>query len=99
MTCWTSRASDRILGFTSLMREGLSGPLTPEQQRQLGFVHGSGEHLLALINDLLDLSRIRSDPRLHQPDARGPVGTAHARAAAPARLRARLGRAPAGADQ
>jgi PAS domain S-box-containing protein len=49
-----------ILGFASLMREGLSGPLTPEQQRQLGFVHGSGEHLLALINDLLDLSRIES---------------------------------------
>jgi signal transduction histidine kinase len=49
-----------ILGFTSLMRDGLAGPLTPEQQRQLGFVHGSGEHLLALINDLLDLSRIES---------------------------------------
>jgi PAS domain S-box-containing protein len=49
-----------ILGFTSLMREGLSGPLTDEQRRQLGFVHGSGEHLLALINDLLDLSRIES---------------------------------------
>jgi signal transduction histidine kinase len=49
-----------ILGFTSLMRDGLAGPLTPEQQRQLGFVHSSGEHLLALINDLLDLSRIES---------------------------------------
>jgi len=49
-----------ILGFTSLMREGVAGPLTAEQQRQLGFVHGSGEHLLALINDLLDLSRIES---------------------------------------
>jgi len=49
-----------ILGFTSLMREGMAGPLTDEQRRQLGFVHGSGEHLLALINDLLDLSRIES---------------------------------------
>jgi signal transduction histidine kinase len=49
-----------ILGFTSLMREGMAGPLTQEQQRQLGFVHASGEHLLALINDLLDLSRIES---------------------------------------
>jgi signal transduction histidine kinase len=49
-----------ILGFTSLMREGMAGPLTAEQQRQLGFVHASGEHLLALINDLLDLSRIES---------------------------------------
>jgi len=49
-----------ILGFTSLMREGMSGPLNDEQRRQLGFVHSSGEHLLALINDLLDLSRIES---------------------------------------
>jgi PAS domain S-box-containing protein len=49
-----------ILGFTSLMREGMAGPLTAEQQRQLGFVQSSGEHLLALINDLLDLSRIES---------------------------------------
>ncbi|HEU5296660.1 MAG TPA: ATP-binding protein [Burkholderiaceae bacterium] len=49
-----------ILGFTSLMREGMAGPLTEEQRRQLGFVHASGEHLLALINDLLDLSRIES---------------------------------------
>jgi PAS domain S-box-containing protein len=49
-----------ILGFTSLMRDGMTGPLNAEQQRQLGFVHSSGEHLLALINDLLDLSRIES---------------------------------------
>jgi PAS domain S-box-containing protein len=49
-----------ILGFTSLLREGMSGPLSDEQRRQLGFVHGSAEHLLALINDLLDLSRIES---------------------------------------
>src|SRR5262245_7588889 len=49
-----------ILGFTSLLRDGLAGPLTDEQRRQLGFVHGPGEHLLALINDLLDLSRIES---------------------------------------
>jgi PAS domain S-box-containing protein len=49
-----------ILGFTSLMREGAAGPLTEEQRRQLGFVHASGEHLLALISDLLDLSRIES---------------------------------------
>jgi len=49
-----------ILGFTSLMREGMAGPLNEEQRRQLGFVHASGEHLLALISDLLDLSRIES---------------------------------------
>jgi len=49
-----------ILGFSGLLRAGTSGPLNPEQARQLGLVHGAGEHLLALINDLLDLSRIES---------------------------------------
>jgi len=49
-----------ILGFTDLLRGGLSGPVTLEQVRQLGFVASSGRHLLALINDLLDLSRIES---------------------------------------
>jgi PAS domain S-box-containing protein len=49
-----------ILGFASVLHQGMAGPLNAEQQRQLGFIKGSGEHLLALINDLLDLSRIES---------------------------------------
>jgi PAS domain S-box-containing protein len=49
-----------VLGFTSLLLGGQSGDLNAEQRRQLGFVQGSGEHLLHLINDLLDLSRIES---------------------------------------
>ena len=49
-----------VLGFTSILLTGQPGPLTDEQRRQLGFVHGSGRHLLQLINDLLDLSRIES---------------------------------------
>ena len=49
-----------ILGFASVLHQGMAGPLTPEQQRQLGFIKGSGQHLLALINDVLDLSRIES---------------------------------------
>ncbi|MDR7269893.1 PAS domain S-box-containing protein [Pelomonas saccharophila] len=49
-----------ILGFTDLMHSGRSGPVTAEQKRQLGFVASSGRHLLALINDLLELSRIES---------------------------------------
>ncbi|HSW05012.1 sensor histidine kinase [Aquabacterium sp.] len=49
-----------ILGFSGLLRNGRSGPLNPEQQRQLGLVQGAGTHLLALINDLLDLSQIES---------------------------------------
>jgi PAS domain S-box-containing protein len=49
-----------ILGFTTVLRQEMAGPLTEEQARQLGFVQASGQHLLSLINDLLDLSRIES---------------------------------------
>jgi PAS domain S-box-containing protein len=49
-----------IIGFTSLMRRGLSGPVNEEQAKQLGIVHSSAAHLLSLINDLLDVSRIEA---------------------------------------
>jgi len=49
-----------IIGFTGVMQQGLTGPLNEEQQRQLGMVRHSGEHLLALINDVLDLSKIEA---------------------------------------
>ena len=46
-----------ILGMTSLL---LTTPLTPEQRELLATVHQSGEVLLALINDVLDLSKIEA---------------------------------------
>ena len=49
-----------IIGFTGILKGGMAGPLTPEQKKQLEMVHGSAKHLLGLINDLLDLSRIES---------------------------------------
>jgi PAS domain S-box-containing protein len=49
-----------IIGFTGILRQGLPGPLNAEQNRQLGMVHSSALHLLGLINDLLDLSRLES---------------------------------------
>jgi len=49
-----------ILGFTTTVLDGMAGPLNEEQSRQLGFVKTSAEHLLALINDLIDLSRIEA---------------------------------------
>ncbi len=49
-----------IIGFTGVLLKGLGGPLNGEQTKQLGMVRSSAQHLLALINDVLDLSRIEA---------------------------------------
>lgn len=49
-----------IIGFTGVMLQGLTGDLTDEQRNQLSMIRRSGERLLALINDMLDLSRIEA---------------------------------------
>jgi PAS domain S-box-containing protein len=49
-----------IIGFTGIMLMGLPGPLNDEQKKQLGMVSSSAKLLLALINDLLDLSGIEA---------------------------------------
>ncbi|MBU1565708.1 MAG: transporter substrate-binding domain-containing protein [Proteobacteria bacterium] len=49
-----------IIGFTGIMLQGLTGPLNPEQQKQMTMVQSSSRHLLALINDVLDISKIEA---------------------------------------
>jgi PAS domain S-box-containing protein len=49
-----------IIGFTGIVLQGMAGPLNPEQAKQLGMVKGSALHLLELINDVLDLSKIEA---------------------------------------
>ncbi len=49
-----------IIGFTGIILQGLAGPLNAEQTRQLGMVRGSARHLLELINDVLDISKIEA---------------------------------------
>jgi PAS domain S-box-containing protein len=48
-----------IIGFTGILLQGLAGPLNEEQQKQLGMVQKSSRHLLALINDVLDIPKSR----------------------------------------
>jgi PAS domain S-box-containing protein len=49
-----------IIGFTGTLLMRLPGPLTGDQEKQLRTVQSSGRHLLALINDLLDLAKIEA---------------------------------------
>ncbi|MBJ7899381.1 MAG: PAS domain S-box protein [Cyanobacteria bacterium RI_101] len=49
-----------ILGISQSLRENLLGELTPEQNKGVNTILRSGEHLLSLINDILDLSKIKA---------------------------------------
>ena len=49
-----------IIGLSEVMREGKAGALTAQQTRFAAMINDSGEHLLALINDILDLSKIEA---------------------------------------
>lgn len=49
-----------IIGFSGLLEKGVAGDLNPEQRTQIGMIHSAGQHQLQLINDLLDLAKIRA---------------------------------------
>lgn len=49
-----------IIGFTGIILQGLAGPINEEQTKQLGMVRQSSRHLLDLISDVLDISKIES---------------------------------------
>ena len=49
-----------VMGFTDLLLTQQVGPLTDKQQRYLGHVANAGRHLLELINDILDLTRVEA---------------------------------------
>ncbi len=48
-----------VIGYISLMQDGLAGPVTAEQQRTLTQVKGASERLLSLIGDLLELTTLK----------------------------------------
>jgi len=47
-----------ILGFTDVMLEGIDGPLTETMNNDLRLIQRNGQHLLHLINDVLDMAKI-----------------------------------------
>ncbi len=49
-----------IIGFTGIMKSGMAGKVNEEQARQLQMICSSASHLLELINDILDLSKVES---------------------------------------
>jgi signal transduction histidine kinase len=49
-----------IIGFSDLLRDGATGPLDPRQDEFVRDIQDSGEHLLRLINGILDLSKIEA---------------------------------------
>src|SRR3954463_211185 len=49
-----------IIGFSEVLKDGMVGDLTEQQRGFIGDIFGSGKHLLSLINDILDLSKIEA---------------------------------------
>ena len=49
-----------IIGFSDVLKDGMVGELTNEQKEYITDIFNSGQHLLSLINDILDLSKIEA---------------------------------------
>jgi PAS domain S-box-containing protein len=49
-----------IIGFSEVLKDGLMGAMTDQQRESIGNIFSSGNHLLSLINDILDLSKIEA---------------------------------------
>jgi signal transduction histidine kinase len=64
-----------IIGFSEVLQERMFGEMNPKQAEYINDIHGSGKHLLSLINDILDLSKIEAGrmeldlARFHVPSA------------------------------
>ena len=57
-----------IIGFTELMHDGKVGPLNADQKEYMGDILTSSRHLLQLINDVLDLSKVESGKMEFRPE-------------------------------
>ncbi len=50
-----------IIGYTEIMLMGIDGELDPETHQDVQAIYDNGQHLLSLINDILDLAKIEAD--------------------------------------
>jgi signal transduction histidine kinase len=65
-----------VIGYISVMQDGLAGPINVEQQQTLGQVKDASEHLLSLIGDLLELTALKRgalDAVVTDVDPRDPL--------------------------
>ena len=53
-----------IIGFSEVLKDGLLGEMTDQQRGFIGDIFNSGKHLLLLINDILDLSKVEAGKML-----------------------------------
>jgi cell cycle sensor histidine kinase DivJ len=68
-----------IMGFADMMRQRIFGPLPGKYVEYADLIHDAGAHLLDLINDVLDMSKIEASKyelALEDLDAREPVAAA-----------------------
>jgi len=72
-----------IIGFSRVILKGIDGPITDQQRQDLEAIFNSGQHLLGLINDILDISKIEAgkmelsfEPTDLQEIIRGVMSTA-----------------------
>jgi signal transduction histidine kinase/CheY-like chemotaxis protein len=49
-----------IIGFSEVLKDGLLGEMSDKQRGYIGDISSSGKHLLSLINDILDLSKVEA---------------------------------------
>ena len=49
-----------IIGFAEILQRSIAGELNEVQKENVGYILGSGRHLLSLINDILDLSKVEA---------------------------------------
>ncbi len=60
-----------IIGFSEILMERLAGQVQPKHEKFLHNIHSSGQHLLAIINDILDLSKVEAGKMELHPEEFG----------------------------